>query len=139
MSPRRGEKNRCRWAIGTDDLYLAYHDEKWGVPLRNDQKLFEFLLLALLGRGELAQFGVQLTVPLVDVLGVPPDERRHERLQAPPHVHHRDQQPAQAAVEALVEAAVLEVDPPARPADGGVACQIGGRDRPPGLFHAAYE
>ncbi|HTN50807.1 MAG TPA: DNA-3-methyladenine glycosylase I [Anaeromyxobacter sp.] len=35
---------RCPWA-GTDPLYLAYHDEEWGVPLRDDRRLFELLLL----------------------------------------------------------------------------------------------
>jgi len=35
---------RCAWA-GSDPLYLAYHDEEWGVPLRDGQKLFEFLVL----------------------------------------------------------------------------------------------
>ena len=34
---------RCPWAI--DDLYAAYHDTEWGVPLHEDQKLFEFLVL----------------------------------------------------------------------------------------------
>ena len=38
------EKTRCEWA-GTDPLYCKYHDEEWGVPLHDDQKLFEFLLL----------------------------------------------------------------------------------------------
>jgi len=38
------EKNRCAWC-GTDPLYVAYHDEEWGVPVRDDRKLFEFLLL----------------------------------------------------------------------------------------------
>ena len=37
-------KIRCKWA-GTDPLYVAYHDEEWGVPLRDDRKLFEFLIL----------------------------------------------------------------------------------------------
>jgi DNA-3-methyladenine glycosylase I len=37
-------KIRCRWA-GTDPLYIRYHDEEWGVPLHDDRKLFEFLLL----------------------------------------------------------------------------------------------
>ena len=36
---------RCRWADGGNDLYLAYHDEEWGVPLHDDDKLFEFLVL----------------------------------------------------------------------------------------------
>jgi DNA-3-methyladenine glycosylase I len=35
---------RCPWC-GTDPLYVAYHDTEWGVPLYDDQQLFEFLLL----------------------------------------------------------------------------------------------
>jgi DNA-3-methyladenine glycosylase I len=35
---------RCDWC-GTDELYGSYHDEEWGVPLYDDQALFEFLLL----------------------------------------------------------------------------------------------
>jgi len=35
---------RCGWA-GTDPLYVAYHDTEWGVPVRDDRVLFEFLLL----------------------------------------------------------------------------------------------
>jgi DNA-3-methyladenine glycosylase I len=35
---------RCDWC-GTDELYVSYHDEEWGVPLYDDQALFEFLLL----------------------------------------------------------------------------------------------
>ena len=35
---------RCGWA-GTDPLYVAYHDTEWGVPVREDRVLFEFLLL----------------------------------------------------------------------------------------------
>ena len=35
---------RCEWA-GTDPLMVAYHDEEWGVPLHDDQELFEFLIL----------------------------------------------------------------------------------------------
>jgi DNA-3-methyladenine glycosylase I len=37
-------KKRCAWA-GDDPLMRAYHDEEWGVPLYDDQKLFEFLIL----------------------------------------------------------------------------------------------
>lgn len=36
--------NRCAWCAG-DALYEAYHDSEWGVPLWDDQKLFEFLIL----------------------------------------------------------------------------------------------
>jgi len=35
---------RCPWA-GDDALYVRYHDEEWGRPLRDDRKLFELLLL----------------------------------------------------------------------------------------------
>jgi DNA-3-methyladenine glycosylase I len=35
---------RCAWC-GTDPLYLAYHDEEWGVPVHDDRKLFEMLIL----------------------------------------------------------------------------------------------
>ena len=35
---------RCEWA-GDDPLYVAYHDEEWGVPQHDDQTLFEFLIL----------------------------------------------------------------------------------------------
>jgi DNA-3-methyladenine glycosylase I len=37
-------KKRCAWS-GTDPLYVAYHDEEWGVPLHDDRLLFEFLIL----------------------------------------------------------------------------------------------
>lgn len=35
---------RCPWA-GTDDDYIAYHDFEWGVPVHDDYRLFEFLIL----------------------------------------------------------------------------------------------
>ncbi|WP_339909908.1 DNA-3-methyladenine glycosylase I [Symmachiella dynata] len=35
---------RCQWA-GEDPLMVAYHDEEWGVPLRDDRRLFELLIL----------------------------------------------------------------------------------------------
>lgn len=35
---------RCEWA-GTDPLYVDYHDREWGVPVHDDQRLFEFLIL----------------------------------------------------------------------------------------------
>lgn len=37
-------KSRCRWP-GEDPLYIKYHDEEWGVPVYDDKKLFEFLIL----------------------------------------------------------------------------------------------
>ncbi len=38
------EKTRCDWC-GTDPLYQKYHDKEWGVPVHNDRKLFEFIIL----------------------------------------------------------------------------------------------
>jgi DNA-3-methyladenine glycosylase I len=35
---------RCHW-VGSDPLYLEYHDTEWGVPLHDDRRLFEFLVL----------------------------------------------------------------------------------------------
>ena len=36
--------SRCAWC-GTDPLYVAYHDDEWGVPVRDERRLFEFLIL----------------------------------------------------------------------------------------------
>lgn len=38
------KKHRCGWCIG-DPLYEKYHDEEWGVPVKDDETLFEFLML----------------------------------------------------------------------------------------------
>jgi DNA-3-methyladenine glycosylase I len=38
-------KPRCDWAAWDDPLYLAYHDEEWGVPSRDERFLFEMLTL----------------------------------------------------------------------------------------------
>jgi DNA-3-methyladenine glycosylase I len=35
---------RCPWC-GSDPLYVAYHDQEWGVPLHDEARLFEFLIL----------------------------------------------------------------------------------------------
>lgn len=37
-------KKRCSWC-GDDPLYVKYHDEEWGVPARDDETLFEFIIL----------------------------------------------------------------------------------------------
>ena len=37
-------KMRCGW-VGEDPTYIAYHDAEWGVPVYDDQRLFEFLVL----------------------------------------------------------------------------------------------
>ena len=38
------EKIRCKWCVGIP-IYEEYHDQEWGVPVYDDQKLFEFLIL----------------------------------------------------------------------------------------------
>ena len=38
-----GSDGRCPWATG--DEYIRYHDEEWGVPLHDDRRLFEMLIL----------------------------------------------------------------------------------------------
>lgn len=37
--------SRCRWAEGVGPAYIEYHDEEWGVPVRDDAVQFEFLIL----------------------------------------------------------------------------------------------
>lgn len=37
-------KTRCPWPAN-DKPYISYHDKEWGIPIHNDKKLFEFLLL----------------------------------------------------------------------------------------------
>lgn len=38
-------KTRCEWVNGGNELYYDYHDREWGVPVHDDQMLFEFLTL----------------------------------------------------------------------------------------------
>jgi len=49
---------RCPWSLGVDDAYRRYHDEEWGVPVRDDGKHFEFLVL------ESAQAGLSWAIVL---------------------------------------------------------------------------
>jgi len=44
LASEKHTKIRCGWC-GSDPLYVAYHDREWGVPVRNDKRLFEFLVL----------------------------------------------------------------------------------------------
>ena len=39
------ERIRCSWANPRNPLYIRYHDEEWGVPVHDDHKLFEMLIL----------------------------------------------------------------------------------------------
>ena len=38
-------KARCRWANPKNELYIRYHDGEWGVPVHDDKRLFEMLIL----------------------------------------------------------------------------------------------
>ena len=51
-------RTRCRWALGGNELYYAYHDREWGVPVRDDRRHFEFLIL------EAAQAGLSWSTVL---------------------------------------------------------------------------
>ena len=44
-SPKSNQQIRCAWTRFDDPLYVAYHDDEWGVPIHDDQKIFEFLVL----------------------------------------------------------------------------------------------
>ncbi len=44
MSPAGDGKRRCAWC-GSDPLSVAYHDQQWGVPVRDERALFEMLVL----------------------------------------------------------------------------------------------
>ena len=44
MTEQKVQRERCTWC-GHDPLYVHYHDREWGVPVYDDQKLFEFLIL----------------------------------------------------------------------------------------------
>ena len=43
MKPQENKKTRCAWI--TDPLMQEYHDREWGVPVKDDRKQFEFLIL----------------------------------------------------------------------------------------------
>lgn len=44
MIPLNDDGGRCPWC-GNDPFYIKYHDEEWGVPVKENRKLFEFLVL----------------------------------------------------------------------------------------------
>ena len=37
--------NRCKWAMNVNEIYTKYHDEDWGEPVHDDQRLYEMLIL----------------------------------------------------------------------------------------------
>ena len=44
-TPMETQPKRCPWPTFDDPLYLAYHDEEWGAPVREDRTIYEFLVL----------------------------------------------------------------------------------------------
>ncbi|MFC1561735.1 DNA-3-methyladenine glycosylase I [candidate division KSB1 bacterium] len=44
-------KKRCDWVPLDDPLYVEYHDKEWGVPVHDDRKIFEFLILEAMQAG----------------------------------------------------------------------------------------
>ena len=52
------EPHRCAWVTGADPLMIDYHDREWGVPVHDDRKHFEFLVL------EAAQAGLSWSTVL---------------------------------------------------------------------------
>jgi DNA-3-methyladenine glycosylase I len=45
MKEKEKRKNRCAWVPEGNELYINYHDTEWGVPVFDDKKIFEFLVL----------------------------------------------------------------------------------------------
>lgn len=45
MMKKEKRKNRCAWVPEENELYIHYHDTEWGVPIFDDKKMFEFLVL----------------------------------------------------------------------------------------------
>lgn len=45
MSQEPKLQSRCAWSEGVNGLYIDYHDKEWGVPVHDDRRQFEFLIL----------------------------------------------------------------------------------------------
>ena len=45
------QPQRCPWPAFDDPLYLRYHDREWGVPVYDDRKIYEFLVLEVFQAG----------------------------------------------------------------------------------------
>lgn len=102
------EKKRCHWVENTFAEYVRYHDEEWGVPVRDDRRHFEFLVL------ESAQAGLSWSTILkkrdgyrqafadfeVEKVAVYSPQKIEELLQNPAIIRNR------AKIEAAVNNAV---------------------------------
>ncbi len=51
MTHTKKSEKRCPWSTFDDSLYLKYHDNEWGVPVRDDRRIFEFLVLEVFQAG----------------------------------------------------------------------------------------
>jgi len=49
------EKRRCGWVNLKNERYVAYHDNEWGAPLRDEAKLCELFILESFGRRSIRQ------------------------------------------------------------------------------------
>lgn len=58
MKGKSRRRKRCAWVERGNDLYIKYHDTEWGVPVHDDRKQFEFLIL------EGAQAGLSWSIVL---------------------------------------------------------------------------
>lgn len=113
-------KVRCRWC-GDDPLYMAYHDNEWGVPLHDDRQLFEMLILegfqaglawiTILRKRE----GFREAFDGFDIAGIAGYDQAkiEELLRDPGIVRHRGKvegavQSAQAALELMAEPGGLD-------------------------------
>jgi DNA-3-methyladenine glycosylase I len=101
---RIAPRSRCGW-VTEDPLYLVYHDEEWGVPVHDDRKLFEMLVLE----------GAQAGLSWLTILrrregyrrafeGFDPERIAHYD---PPHVAALLQDPGIVRNRQKVEAAIL--------------------------------
>ena len=70
-----GLKDRCSWCKGSE-LYINYHDREWGRPVRDERKMFEFLLL------ETFQAGLSWITVLKDALQNPHIIRHEAKIRA---------------------------------------------------------
>ena len=71
---RSATSKPCSWVSVDDPLMLQYHDREWGVPVHDDRKHFEFLVL------EGAQAGLSRTIVLRKRKGMVPSKKRVTRL-----------------------------------------------------------
>ena len=58
VTPSTTQPKRCGWVTGASPLMITYHDEEWGVPVHDDRRHFEFLVL------EGAQAGLSWSIVL---------------------------------------------------------------------------